>query len=174
MPVRTLTLLALLAAGAGTSAAETTWTRNASWLEQQISACATGEDPVVCRYFPARALDRLFGLEELCDGDACVNPWRVAELAIEGDAWSPLGKADDQAVLARAQQMAAGGLPVVAIYGGMVALVMPGNLFPSERWRRNVPLAVGTRVDDPEASVYGKGLNFLFSDPSQVSLYVHK
>ncbi len=172
--LRSLTLLALLWVSSRASAGETTWTLNASWLEQQISACAGGHDPGACRYFPARALDRLFGVEQLCDGDTCAHPWRVAELTIDGDAWSPIGAANDQAALTTARKMATGGLPVVAIHGGMVALIMPGQPFPSQRWRRNVPLAVGTRVDDPEASVYGKGLNFLFSDPAQVTLYVHK
>jgi hypothetical protein len=51
---------------------------------------------------------------------------------------------------------------------------MPGKLVPSQRWSRNVPLSVGTRLDKPEGSVYGKGLNFLFSDPSKVTLYAYK
>jgi hypothetical protein len=51
---------------------------------------------------------------------------------------------------------------------------MPGKLFPSQRWKHGVPIAAGARVDKPEASVYGKGLNFLFSDPTKVSLYAHK
>jgi hypothetical protein len=72
--------------------------------------------------------------------------------------------------------MATGGLAVVAVNAsvGWVVLVMPGDLYPSQRWRRNVPVAVGTRLDQPDASVYRQGLNFLFSDPSKVTLYVHK
>ena len=98
----------------------------------------------------------------------------MAETILEGEGWTELGSASDQAALTKARDMATGGLPVIAVYGGMVALVMPGKLFPSQRWSRNVPLAVGTRVDQPDASIYGKGLNFLFSDPETVTLYVHK
>ena len=94
-------------------------------------------------------------------------------MAVSGDGWSLLGLAEDQDVLTKAQQMANGGLPVIAVHGGMVALVMPGKLFPSQAWMRNVPLAVGARVDEPSASVYAKGLSFLFSSPDSVTLYVH-
>ena len=57
---------------------------------------------------------------------------------------------------------------------GLIAIVMPGKPVTSQSWRRKVPLAVGARLDRPEASVYGQGLNFLFSDPSKVTLYVQK
>ena len=167
-------LVPLLLAQQPVWAAETTWRRNADWLEEQIGSCADGSDPDACRFFPARALSRLFGLEELCQGESCVGPWTVAETVLEGDEWSELGSASDQAVLTKACDMATGGLPVIAVHGGMIALIMPGPLYPSQRWSRDVPLAVGARVDDPAASVYAKGLNFLFSDPEAVTLYVYK
>jgi hypothetical protein len=156
--------------------AETTWQRNASWLEEQIGECAEGTKPVTCRYFPARALDRLFGLPDLCAQASCITSAQLAASITKGTGWSVLGQATEQTALTQAQQMAVGGMPVVAVNGstGWVVLVMPGDLYPSERWRRNVPASVGTRLDQPEASVYGKGLNFLFSDPSKVTLYVHK
>lgn len=36
----------------------------------------------------------------------------------------------------------------------------------------NVPIGVGARVDRPGASIYGKGLNWLFADPAKVVIYV--
>lgn len=161
---------------AGPCTAQTTWERNADWLEEQIEDCAEGWDTAACRYFSARALRRLFGVPEVCSGESCMNPTQLAERIAKGDPWAELGAATEQTVLNQAQQMATGGLPVVAVNEsiGWVVLVMPGNLYPSVRWRRNVPVAVGTRLDEPYASVYGQGLNFLFSDPSKVTLYVHK
>jgi hypothetical protein len=169
-------LLHVLALASAAQAAETTWQRNAGWLEQQIESCADGSSPGNCRAFPARALDRLFGLTDLCSQASCVSPAELAAVITKGPGWSAIGQATDQSVLSQAQQMAVGGMPVVAVNGstGWVVLVMPGKLYPSERWRRNVPASVGTRLDQPAASVYGKGLNFLFSDPSKVTLYVHK
>ena len=175
MSLRTFAVLLLgLGACPASLAGDTTWQRNAAWLQQQINECAESTDPDACRYFPARALDRLFGIDEMCEDGSCAHHWQVAETVLGSGSWTELGTAADQAALTTARDMATGGLPVVAVYGGMVALVMPGKAFPSERWSRNVPLAVGARVDQPDASVYGKGLNFLFSDPETVTLYVHK
>jgi hypothetical protein len=176
MPLRSLAILLLTLLIPSVALAQTTWQRNAIWLEEQIGECAEGSVPATCRAFPARALDRLFGLPDLCSEASCISPVQLAAAITKGTGWSALGQATNQEVLTQAQQMAIGGMPVVAINdaSGWVVLVMPGQLYPSERWRRNVPASVGTRLDQPDASVYGKGLNFLFSDPSKVTLYVHK
>lgn len=167
-----LVSLSLAAAHAG----DTTWQRNARWLAEQIGECATGGDTRTCRSFPARALNKLFGLPDLCEQASCLSAPQLATLITKGGAWLELGVATEQGVLTQAQQMAVGGMPVVAVNdaAGWVVLVMPGDLYPSERWRRNVPMAAGTRLDQPDESAYGKGLNFLFSDPAKITLYVHK
>lgn len=166
--------LSLLVSGA--CAAETTWARNADWLEQQIAGCAEDQDLATCRTFSARALSRLFGVLDVCTTTSCMSSLQLSTQIAKGGPWTPLGAATEQAVLTQAQKMAVGGLPVVAVNAavGWVVLVMPGEMYPSQRWRRNVPAAAGTRIDQPDSSVYGKGLNFLFSDPSKVTLYVYK
>jgi len=102
----------------------------------------------------------------------------IAAKVAAGGEWSLLGPATDQKILNQAQDMAIGGLAVIAVrvWGdmGLVALVMPGKLFPSQSWKHEVPISTGARVDKPSASIYGKGLNFLFADPTKVTLYVHK
>jgi hypothetical protein len=157
-------------------AAQTTWARNADWLAEQIADCAQEQDIATCRTFSARALARLFGVLGVCDDRRCMNSLQLSGEIAKSAAWKPLGAATEQSVLTMAQQMAVGGLPVVAVNAavGWVVLVMPGDLYPSQRWRRNVPAAAGTRLDQPDGSVYGKGLNFLFSDPTKVTLYVYK
>jgi hypothetical protein len=168
----------LLAANGAVVAGNTTWDRNAAWLEEQINHCASGNDEDACRYFPARALARLFGLAEFCSGGNCMNAAEIATKVAAGGEWSLLGPATDQKILNQAQDMAIGGLAVIAVRVwddmGLVAIVMPGKLFPSQTWKHEVPIATGARVDKPSASTYGKGLNFLFADPSKVTLYVHK
>jgi hypothetical protein len=168
--------LLLLFAAPALAAAQTTWERNADWLQGQIEECAQASDLGACRTFAARALDRLFGIPDVCAQASCLSAGQLAASITKGQAWSVLGQATEQSVLTQAQEMAIGGLPVVAVNesSGWVVLVMPGQLYPSERWRRNVPACVGTRLDQPDASVYGKGLNFLFSDPAKVTLYAHK
>jgi hypothetical protein len=174
----TATFACLLAVNGAAVAGNTTWDRNARWLEEQITHCASGDDEDACRYFPARALARLFGLAEFCSGGDCMNAAEIAAKVAAGGEWSLLGPATDQKILTQAQDMAVGGLAVIAVrvWGdmGLVAIVMPGKLFPSQTWKHEVPISTGARVDKPSASVYGKGLNFLFADPTKVTLYVHK
>ncbi len=169
-------ILALIPLAAPAAAAQTTWERNAAWLRTQIDECATGDHAPACRYFAARALDRLFKLPGVCDERTCLGVTQLGAAIPNEKGWSALGTASRQDALDRARAMAVGGMPVVAVQAstGWVALIMPGEAYPSERWRRNVPTAVGTRLDRPESSVYGKGLNFLFSDPAKVTLYVHR
>ena len=159
-------------------AAATTWDNNAGWLQKQVQACAQRTGGFSCTYFPARALNQLFGIGEFCDLDHCLHAHEIAAQIAKDEQWTALGKASDQAILNRAQAMATGGLPVIAVQTGadkgLIAIVMPGKLVTSQSWSMKVPLAVGTRLDKPEASVYSQALSFLFSDPSKVTLYVQK
>jgi len=164
--------------GAACPAGETTWDRNAKWLQQQIEACQQGAGELPCRSFVPRALNQLFGIDEFCQSEACLQTHEVAAEIGKGGHWTSLGRASDQKVLTQAQEMATGGLPVIAVQAassqGLVAIIMPGGPFPSQRWSRNVPLAVGTRADKPLDSVYARSLSFLFSEPEKVTLYAYK
>jgi hypothetical protein len=176
-PTRSLAAVSLLALS-GVAIAAGTWERNAAWLQDQIHACQNGAEEFACRYFPARVLKQLFGIGDFCTDDHCLLSHEIAAEISKGGYWTALGRASDQAILTQAQEMATGGLPVIAVQAavdkGLIAIVMPGKLFPSQSWSMNVPLAVGARVDKPENSVYGKGLNFLFSEPAKVTLYAYK
>jgi len=160
------------------AAAATTWDKNAGWLQEQIQACAHRSGGFSCTYFPARALNQLFGIGQFCEADRCLRPHEIAAQIARDQRWTALGQASDQATLSLAREMATGGLPVIAMEAsadkGLVAMVMPGKLVSSQGWRLKVPLAVGTRLDKPEQSVYSQALSFLFSDPSKVTLYVQK
>jgi hypothetical protein len=170
--------LYMFTAGAPSSAGETTWDHSANWLREQIGACARGTAELACHYFPARALSRLFGIDDFCTAERCLLAHEIGVEVGKDGHWSMLGHASDQAILNRAQEMAVGGLPVIAVQPDgdtdVVAIIMPGKLAPSHSWSRNVPMSVGTRVDNPKSSVYGKALSFLFHDPAKVKLYAYK
>jgi len=169
---------AMLMPAGGAMAAATTWDKNAEWLQQQVRACAQRAGGFSCTYFPARALNQLFGIGEFCDSDRCLGSTEIVAQIVKDEQWTALGRASDQAVLNQAQGMATGGLPVIAVQtnadNSVVAIVMPGKLVISQSWRLRVPPAVGTRLDKPAASVYSQALSYLFSDPSKVTLYVQK
>jgi hypothetical protein len=167
----TLLLLPALAS------AEDVWTRNGGYLKSAINDCSAADaDRTVCRNFTGEALNRLFGIRDFCTESRCMMAVEIEwEIRNHPDKWGALGTASDQAVLDKARELAA-TKAVVAILKeedrGQIAIVMPRAAIPSGKWGLNVPIGVGARVDRPEASVYGKGLNWLFADPAKVVIYV--
>ena len=153
------------------------WTENDGYLKSMINDCsAAGADRTVCRNFTGEALNRLFGIGDFCTRSRCMMAVEIEwEIRNAPAKWGALGSANDQAILDKARELAA-TKAVVAILNeadrGQIAIVMPGAAVPSGRWGLKVPIGVGTRVDRPEASVYAKGLNWLFADPAKVVVYV--
>ena len=153
------------------------WTENDGYLKSMINDCsAAGADRTVCRNFTGEALNRLFGIGDFCTRSRCMMAVEIEwEIRNAPAKWGALGSANDQAVLDKARELAA-TKAVVAILNeadrGQIAIVMPGAAVPSGRWGLKVPIGVGARVDRPEASVYAKGLNWLFADPAKVVVYV--
>jgi hypothetical protein len=173
---RVIGLLCLLAA-ASSYAQETVWSKNRHWLEDQISTCRNGVIGV-CQSFPGNALTLLFGINDFCPEEKCMQASEIAIAITKNPKWRPLGKANNQANLTRAQQMAQGGLPVVAVLtsgnSGIIAILMPGKPQKSPKWDLTVPLSVSTRPDRPQLSVYANSINFVFADPNKVKLYSQK
>jgi hypothetical protein len=157
--------------------AQDVWSKNDDYLKSAINDCtAAGADRTVCRNFTGEALNRLFGIGDFCTESRCMKAVEIEwELRNNPGKWGVLGAANDQAVLDKARELAA-TKAVVAILKeqdrGQIAIVMPGAAVPSGQWGLKVPIGVGARVDRPEASVYGKGLNWLFADPANVVVYV--
>lgn len=157
--------------------AQDVWTNNDGYLRSAINDCSTaGADRTVCRNFTGEALDRLFGIGDFCTRSRCMMAVEIEwEIRNNPGKWSALGTANNQAVLDKARALAA-TKAVLAILNekdrGQIAIVMPGAAGPSGRWGLKAPIGVGARVDRPEASVYAKGLNWLFADPAKVVVYV--
>jgi hypothetical protein len=157
--------------------AQDTWSKHGSYLKGAIDDCsAAGRDRTACRNFTGEALNKLFGIGDFCTDSHCLMAVEIEwEIRNAPAKWGALGTANDQKVLDKAREMAA-TKAVVALLNesdrGQVAIIMPGAAVPSGKWGLNVPIAVGARVDRPEASVYAKGLNWLFADPAKVTLYV--
>jgi hypothetical protein len=160
------------------AAAEDVWSKNDGYLKSAINDCsaAAGADRTSCRNFTGEALARLFGIGDFCTDSRCMMAVEIEwEIRNNPGKWGALGTAKEQAALDKARELAA-TKAVVAILNdvdrGQIAIIMPGAAVPSGRWGLNVPIGVGARVDRPEASIYGKGLNWLFADPAKVVIYV--
>ncbi len=158
--------------------AENTWVSNDGYLRSAIKDCtAAGADRTVCRHFTGETLVRLFGIGDFCTESRCLKAVEIEwELRNNPDKWGALGAANDQAVLDKARELSANGKAVIAVQNsddrGQIGIIMPGAAVPSGKWGLNVPIAVAARVDRPESSFYGKGINWLFSDPAHVTIYV--
>lgn len=160
--------------------AQEPWTQNEGYLKGAIKECrAAARDRTACRHFTGEALQRLFGIGDFCKPNRCLKAVEIEwEIRNNPDQWTVLGTAADQAALDKARELAGHGKAVLAVQvsrdRGQIALIMPGAAVPSGQWKLNVPVSVAARVDRPERSIYGKGINWLFDEPDQVSLYARK
>lgn len=154
------------------------WTEHGDWMSAEIQSCKdTVDDIAVCNDFAGRALDRMLGVNEFCGDSRCKLMAEIeAEMRNNPDKWQLVGGGSDQAVLDKARELAEAGTVVVAAQSqegqGQVALIMPGSPVASGKWGMDrVPLAAAARSDAPEKSVYAEGINWVFSDPSRVTIY---
>jgi hypothetical protein len=154
------------------------WTQHGDWITSEIESCKdTVDDVSICNDFAGRALDRLLGVSEFCRDTRCILMADIeAEMRNNPDKWQLVGGASDQAVLDKARELADAGSVVVAAQSeegrGQIAILVPGRPVASGKWGMDrVPLAAASRSDAPGRSVYGEGINWVFSDPSRVTIY---
>lgn len=168
--------LALLAFN--THAQSDPWTQHGDWVSSAIKSCQEATDDLsACSDFSAQALDKLLGTDEFCGGSHCLLAVEIeAELRNNPEKWQLIGGASDQAVLDKAREFATAGKIVVAAHSedslGQIAIIMPGQPVASGKWGVDrVPLGAAARYAAPDKSVYGAGINWVFSDPTKVMLY---
>ena len=171
-----LTLLAFTA-----QAQSDPWIQHGDWISSAIKSCQDARDELSpCSNFAAQALDKLIGQDEFCGGSHCLLAAEIeAQLRNNPERWQLIGGASDQAVLDKARELATAGNIVVAAHSednlGQIAILMPGRPVPSGKWAMDrIPLAAAARPAAPEKSVYGSGINWVFSEPSKVMLYMHR
>lgn len=154
------------------------WTQHGDWISSAIKSCQDASaDLSPCSDFSAQALDKLLGTNEFCGGTHCLLAVEIeAELRNNPEKWQLIGGASDQAVLDKARELATNGHIVVAAHSedslGQIAIIMPGRPVASGKWSMDrVPLGAAARYAAPDKSVYGGGINWVFSDPQRVTLY---
>ena len=158
------------------------WTEHGDWAKSQINDCqaATGGAVDVCRYFAAEAFKQLFGIDDFCAGTGCMTaPEIESEIRNNPEKWTVLGTADDQVAFDKARELAGQGQAVVAGQNvedrSQVAIIMPGEPVPSGKCAMDrEPIGTSARTDAPDRSIYGEGINWVFSDPTKVTLYARQ
>jgi len=95
-----------------------------------------------------------------------------------GDDWELVGAAYQQEVLKKAQEMANGGQPVVAVYLDQneeplhVAVILPGELQTSGSWNMQVPQAISLPDFNPDNAFIQKPLSYAFEKRALLSLKI--
>jgi hypothetical protein len=137
-------------------------------------------DTSACNWFLSRALEKLYGVTDFIPvgDDEWLNANAIYDHVQSDPNWSRLGLASDQTVLADAAQGAANGQPVIAARKGQpnghVALILPGELLPSDHWHLNVPNSASFFLDEDKTVVkayVGCRLSWAFKNPDSVEIF---
>lgn len=147
-----------------------------------------------CNIFVGRVLEQAYGVTDFVNDDGGTSADGVLRYHVSGevalmlwttltDRWELLGGMQEQASLAKAQQRAFEGKPVIAVWRnpapgrpGHVALVGPGPLTRSNAHRLDTPVSASFFQGQPHKNYVGKPLACAFT-PAQapsVRLYARR
>ena len=105
-----------------------------------------------CHQFVAQALEQVYSVTDFNNGSECLRPSQIVELVSESADWIEIGTGSDQQTLATAQERANEGVAVIAVSPLNAALILPGQLIPSESWELEVPNSAGFFSRSPQGS----------------------
>lgn len=161
------------------------WEEHVNWALYQLHSCNTkADDSTACSLFVNNALQKVYAVD---DFSRLPLANQIFDYVItHDDSWIEIGRANDQQVLRKSQEMANRGYAVIAIRpdkdsrcndcGGHVALIIPGRLKESANWGSWVPNSANMVVNKPSASYIGKRLSFAFAPNKRhdVMIYYRK
>ncbi len=157
-------------------AEETHWEGHTDWAKDRLVACQESDltntqNP--CLQFVAQALERVYSVTDFKSGSEYLRPSQIVELVPESADWVEIGPGSDQETLATAQERANEGMAVIAVSPPHVALILPGQLTPSESWSLEVPNSASFCLKSPQRSYLGRGLSNAWkkTDSVDVKLY---
>lgn len=146
---------------------------------QEYNECeAEAESNNDCKSFTARAICEYYGIDDLKKGGDYVDYHDIYDFVVADDSWKNLGMAIDQEALDNAQIMANEGYAVVAIdtedKHKLAIMVIEGEQKKSGSWGLNAPnCAAFFPASGPEPFV-NKTLNYAFSKPDGIQLWLKK
>lgn len=101
---------------------------------------------------------------------------QVADMVKTSNRWKNIGSATDQDALDYFQKCSNEGIPALAIStqsgNGNVAIGVPGKQIKSTSWALNCPTIAIFFPNRPEQSFIGKTLNYGWSKPDGIELYI--
>ena len=147
-------------------------------LEEYNDCSANSESRNDCKNFTARAICEYYGIDDLKIDGEYVEYHAIFDFVTTDATWKNLGLATVQESLDNAQQMANDGFPVVAIdtedKHKLAIIIIEGEQVKSGSWGLNAPTcAAFFPASGPEPFIH-KTLNYAFSSPEGIQLWVRK
>ena len=131
-----------------------------------------------CRAALAQALEHVYSLKDFGGESKYMTPTEIGKKVASDSNWAHVGSASDQNALKSAQDSANCGKPVIAVLssegGGHVAIILPGSLSHSGKWKLDVPNSASFFTHDPSKSFAGKSLAYSFPKAEGIEIYARK
>lgn len=124
-----------------------------------------------CKDYPAKAICTIYGINDFMTGPGSYMDYDEIEANLTGD-WQMVGMAGNQEAHNAAQNAANEGRAAFAIGKGNVAIIISGEQTKSSGWGVKCPNAASMFMSNPEGSFIGKTINYAWSDPADVKIYV--
>ena len=147
-------------------------------LEEYNTCQDAAETSHECKNFTARAICEYYGIDDLKKDGKYVDYPEIYEIVSTSPEWKNLGMATDQEVLDNAQNEANKGYAVVAINTNdehkLAIMVIEGKQVKSGSWGASVPnCAAFFPANGPEPFI-NKTMNYAWSKPDGIQLWVRK
>ena len=148
-------------------------------IEKDYKACRdAAESRSDCKNFTTESLAKFYQItdEELMKDGEYINYDKLPELVENSENWSLIGDAEDQSTLNKAQTASNTGHAVIAFIedkkGGHVAMIIPGEMRMSNKWKLKCPNSAGFFRHKTE-SYTNKQLSYSFRSPEDLVVYKH-
>jgi hypothetical protein len=147
-------------------------------LEEYNECSSNAESRNDCKNFTARAICEYYGIDDLKKEGDYVEYHDIYNFLTTDDSWKNLGMATVQETLDNAQKMANEGFAVVAIdvedKHKLAIVIIEGEQVKSGSWGLNAPqCAAFFPASGPKPFIH-KTLNYAFSSPESIQLWVKK
>lgn len=148
-------------------------------LESYQKCKSNAADKTECKHFTAKAICEYNGIDDFMINGAYVDYHSIYEILQNNDAWEKLGNATDLEVLAKAQAFANETQPVVAVNtkdkNHYSVLIVEGQPKASNKWGGEVPVAASFfPVSSNMEPFIDKGLNYVWSSPEGIEIYIRR
>lgn len=140
---------------------------------QFIDCKATTEDKHGCKEYVAMLIDAQYGISDFDMGDSYLPYDELIGVINSSDKWVNIGFANDQDVLAKAQEYSNDGRAVLVMNPDKpgIAIIMPGELTHSSGWELDVPNCAFLHMKKPEKSFLDNTLAYAFGKAKGLMVY---